>query len=188
MKKVFTILSACLVLACVMVMAVAPVSAATPKDDIIAAAKEAIPEKYQELYLPMLENVLMQVDVDADQAAAVIANIEAAKAAVSADKGGTLDDYTKQEQAAVLAEVKDACATLGLVYEIKPTKNPDHEGDIDFVISKADGTPVANIDLDVKKTNVEENPVNYTLIVAGAVLAVAAVAAVVFGKKLVASR
>lgn len=188
MKKVMSIVSACLVLACVMVMAVAPVSAATPKEDIIAAAKAAMPEKYHEEYLPLLENVLMQVEVDETQAQAVIANIEAAKAAVAADKGASLSDYPETEQAAVMAEVKAACATLGLVYEIVPAKNPTHEGDVDFVISKADGTPVGNIDLDVKKTNVEENPVNYTLIIAGAALAVAAAAAVVFGKKLVASR
>lgn len=184
MKKVLSIISACLILVCVMVMAIAPVSAATPKEDIVAAAKDLIPAEYQAEYLPMLENVLQQVEVDAAQATAVIDNMKAAKAAVAEDKGASLSEYTTAEQAAVIAEVKDACTTLGLTCEITPAEDPTHEGDVDFYIYK-EGEKIADLDLDVKKTNTS---VDYTMIVAAVALIVVAAGAAVCGKKLVASR
>lgn len=184
MKKVLSIVSACLVLVGVVAMMVAPVSAATPKEDIIAKAKELIPAAYQAEYLPMLENVLQQVEVDAEQAKAVIANMEAAKAAVKEDKGDSMSDYTNAEQKAVLAEVKVACTTLGLTCEITPAENPDHEGDVDFYVYK-DEQKIADVDLDVKKTNTS---VDTTMIVMASLLVVVAAGAAVYGKKLVASR
>ncbi len=185
MKKVMSIVSVCLVLACVMVMAIAPVSAATPKEDIIAKAKELIPAAYQAEYLPLLENTLQQVEVSAEQATAVIANMEAAKAAIKEDKGDSMSDYTAAEQKAVLAEIKAACTTLGLTCEITPAEKPTHEGDVDFYIYAADGDKIADIDFDVKKT---DSAVDYTMIVAAAGLAIVAAVSAVYGKKLVASR
>ncbi len=184
MKKVLSIISACMVLAVVMVLAIAPVSAATPKEDILAKAKELIPAAYQAEYLPMIENVLQQIDVTADQAAAVIENMEAAAAAVEEDKGSSVSDYTSAEQKAVVAEIKAACTTLGLTCEITPAENPTHEGDVDFYVYK-EGTKIADIDFDVQKTN---TAVDCTMIVAAAALIVVAAGAAVFGKKLVASR
>ena len=183
MKKVLSIVSVCLILACAMVP-VFSVSAATPKEEIIAAAKELIPEKYHAEYLPLLENVLQQVEVDAAQAEAVIDNMEAAKEAVESDKGSSLSEYTSAEQQAVVAEVKAACTTLGLTAEIKPAENPTHEGDVDFVIYK-DADKIGNVDMDVNKTNTS---VNYTMIVAAVALIAMAGVAFVCGKKLVASR
>ncbi len=184
MKKVLSIVSACLVLACVMVMAVAPVSAATPKEDIVAAAKAAVPEAYHAEYLPALENILAQVDVDATQAQAAIAHIEAAKASVSGDKGPSLSEYTKQEQEAVVAETRAACAVLGLDCEFVPSQSPDHEGDVVLVITQ-NGQTIGNVDHDIKKTN---TAVDVTVIIAGAAFAIVAAVAAVAGKKLVASR
>ena len=184
MKKVLSIISACLILVGIMAMAIAPVSAATPKEDIIAAAKEQIPAKYHEEYLPMLENVLQQVEVNAEQAAAVIENMKAAKAAIPEDKGASLSEYTAEQQKIVVAEVKDACTTLGLTCEVTPAENPTHEGDVDFYIYK-DAQKIADIDLDVKKTNTS---VDYTMIVVASLLVVVAAGAAVYGKKLVASR
>ena len=183
MKKALSIISACLVLVCVMVMAIAPVSAATPKEEIMAKAKELIPAAYQAEYLPMLENVLQQIEVNADQAVAVIKNMEDAAAAVEGDKGDSGSDYTGAEQKAVFAEIKDACTTLGLTCEMTPAENPTHEGDVDFYIY-ANGEKIADIDLDVKKTN---TAVDYTLIVVAAALIVVAAGAAVYGKKLSAS-
>ncbi len=188
MKKVLSIVSACLVLACVMVMAIAPVSAATPKEDIIAKAKELIPAAYQAEYLPMVENTLAQVEVTAEQAQTVIANMEAAKAAVKEDKGDSLSHYTKEEQKAVLTEMEAACDTLGLVMIVEPVaeEKQDHEGDVNVVIKKKDTNQVVtNVDLDVKKT---DSAVDYTMIVAAAGLAIVAAVSAVYGKKLVASR
>ena len=185
MKKVLSLVSVCLVLACVMVMAVAPVSAATPKEDIIAKAKELIPAAYQAEYLPLLENTLQQVEVTAEQATAVIANMEAAKAAVKEDKGDSLSDYTQAEQAAVVAEMKAACTALGLKCEITPAEKPVHEGDVDFYVYAPTGEKIADIDHDIKKT---DSAVDYTMIAAAAGLAIVAAVSAVYGKKLVASR
>ncbi len=184
MKKVVSLISACLVLVGIMAMMVAPVSAATPKEDIIAKAKELVPEKYHAEYLPMLENVLQQVEVDADQAAAVIKNMESAKAVIPEDKGDSLSYYSNAQQKAVVAEIKDACTTLGLTCEITPAENPTHPNDVDFYVYKED-KKIADIDLDVKKTNTS---VDYTMIAVASLLVVVAAGAAVYGKKLVASR
>ncbi len=186
MKKVMSVVSVCLVVVCLMVTAVVPVCAATPKDDIMAKAKELVPAKYQAEYLPMLSNVLQQIDVDAAQAEAVIANMEAAAAAVEKDKGGSLSDYTAQETKAVLDEVNKACVTLNLKLEFRPAANPTHEGDVEGVITTVDGKKVAIVDLDVKKTNVADT--NYTVLFAAALLVVTAAGCAVYGKKFVASR
>lgn len=188
MKKVVSIVSACLVLVGIMAMMVAPVSAATPKEEIIAKAKELIPAAYQAEYLPMLENVLQQVEVDAEQAAAVIKNMETAKAAVKEDKGSSLSEYTSAEQKAVIAEATEACDTLGLVLKVEavPEDKASHKGDSTIVITrKEDGKVITNIDMDVKKT---DSAVDYTMIVVAAGMAIVAIVSAVYGKKLVASR
>lgn len=184
MKKVLSVVSACLVLAVVMVLAIAPVSAATPKEDIMAEAKKLIPTAYQAEYLPMLENVLQQIEVTADQATAVIGHMNAAAAAVTEDKGPSVSDYSAAEQKAVLAEIEGACTALGLTYEITPAENPTHPNDVDFYLY-ADGKKIADIDLDVQKTN---TAVDYTMIVVAGALIVLAAGAAVYGKKLSASR
>ncbi len=188
MKKVLSIVSACLVLVGIMAMMVAPVSAATPKEEIIAKAKELIPAAYQAEYLPMIENVLQQVEVDADQAAAVIENMETAKAAVKEDKGASLSEYTNTEQKAVITEMRDACDTLGLVLKVEavPEDKATHEGDTTVVITKKeDGKVITNVDLDVKKT---DSAVDYTMIVVAAGVAIVAIVSAAYGKKLAASR
>lgn len=175
MKKVMSIVSVCLLLVGMMVLTVVPVSAATPKEDIIAAIKENVPAEYFEKYLPTIENTLQQVEVTAEQAEAVIANIEEAKKAVKEDKGDSLSEYTQVERQAVLAEFDTACKTLGVEYEIKPAAKPNHEGDVDVVI-KVDEKTVAVVNGDaVKKTNAPDSAVNYGLVVLAGVLAAAAV-------------
>ncbi len=228
MKKVLSIVSACFVLACVMVMAIAPVSAApveedvlaelgsmskeealeqldevpdpeilaqpkgAPKEEIVKKAKELIPAAYQAEYIPMIENTLQQVDVTVEQAAVVIKKMQNAKAAVKEDKGDSLSRYTKEEQKAVMNEVKAAAKTLGLEVVVEPVaeEKQDHAGDVAVVIKKKDTATgenkvISNIDLDVKKT---DSAVDYTMIVAAAGLAIVAAVSAVYGKKLVASR
>ena len=51
MKKVMSIVLACVLLASMMVLTVVPVSAATPKEDIIAAIKASVSAEYFEKYL-----------------------------------------------------------------------------------------------------------------------------------------
>lgn len=182
MKKVLSLVAVCLLL---VGMVGFTVSAATPKEDIVAAVKEAMPDAYESKYLPTVENVLSQIDVTAEQAEAVIANIAAAKAAVKEDKGESLSEYTRAEIEAVLAEFDAACTTLGLKYEFVDAENPAHEGDVICKVYKADGTLIGTIDGEgVKKTNApEQNGV--AMIVLVSALALAAGAAV-YGKKIAA--
>lgn len=175
MKKVMSIVLACVLLVSMMVLSIVPVSAATPKEDIIAAVKANVSAEIFEKYLPTIENTLQQVEVTAEQAEKVIANIETAKEAVKEDKGDSLSEYAKEEREVILKEFDTACETLGLKYEMKPAEKPTHKGDVDVVI-KVDDKVIATLDGDdVKKTNVPESAVNYGLVALAGVLAAAAV-------------
>lgn len=180
MKKVLSLLAVCLLL---VGMVGFSASAATPKEEIIAAAKAALPDEYEALHMPAIENVLSQIDVTAEQAEAVIANIDAAKAAVKEDKGQSAHTYSAAEIDAVMVEFDAACKTLGLTYEFADVEAPTHKGDQVIYFYKADGTPVGDFDGDgVKKTG--ESNVAMIAVMAGA-LALAA-AAVFCGKKIAA--
>lgn len=182
MKKVISLVAVCLLL---IGMIGFSASAATPKEEVIAAAKAALPAEYQSKYLPAIENVLSQVEVTAEQAESLIANIETAKAAIKEDKGSSLSEYTAEEAEAVLAEFDEACTTLGLEYEFVDAENPAHEGDQVVKIQKADGSAIGTVDGEgVKKTNAPESNVALMIALAGAVVLAAGAAA--YGKKLAA--
>ena len=104
MKKVMSIVLACVLLVSMMVLSIVPVSAATPKEDIIAAVKANVSAEIFEKYLPTIENTSQQVEVTAEQAENVIANIEAAKEAVKEDKGDSLSEYAEEERKVILKE------------------------------------------------------------------------------------
>ncbi len=183
MKKVLSLVAVCLLLVAMMSVGFAA-SAATPKEEIVAAVKAAMPDAYESKYLPTVENVLSQIEVTDAQAKAVIANIEAAKAAVKEDKGESLSEYPAAEAKVVLANFDEACETLGLTYKLVDSKNPDHEGDLvaefyfgDKAIGDIDGEPI-------KKTNAPETNAAAVIAFVGA-LALAAGAAVC-GKKVAA--
>lgn len=184
MKKVLSLCVACLLLVGMMACAGVSVSAATPKEEIIAAAKAALPDAYEAKYLPTLENVLSQIDVTAEQADEVIAAIAKAKEAIKTDKGDSLSEYTTAEREAVLAQLDVACASLGITYKLVDAENPAHEADMDCKIYNAAGKEIGSVDADIKKTNAPDMTAFAALV---AMLALAAGAAV-YGKKLVASR
>lgn len=187
MKKVISLFAACLLLVGMMAFAGFSASAATPKEDIVAAVKDAMPDQYEEQYLPMLENVLNQINVTAEQAEEVIGYIAAVKAAITEDKGSSLSEYSKEEVEVVLDNFDKACTALGLTYEFVDAENPSHEGDVDCIIYTEEGTKIGSVDGDgVKKTNAPET--NTASVVVFGVFAVLAVGAAVYGKKLVASR
>ena len=187
MKKVLSLCVACLLLVGMFAVAGFSASAASPKESIIAAAKAAIPSKYEKNYLATMENVLQQIDVTEAQAEAVIANINAAKAAVQADKGASLSEYTPAEVQGILDNFDAACTTLGLTYKLVPAENPQHEGDVDCQIFLANGQQIASLNGDVvKKTNAPESGMAFAAL--AGVLVLAAVAAAVYSKKLAASR
>lgn len=187
MKKVISLFAACLLLVGMMAFAGFSASAATPKEDIVAAVKAAMPDKYEDQYLPMLENVLSQIDVTAEQAEKVIGYVDTVKAAIKADKGASLSEYSKEEAAVVLDNFDKACTTLGLTYEFVDAEDPDHEGDVDCIIYLEEGTKIGSVDGDgVKKTGAPET--NTALMVVFGAFVVVAAGAAVYGKKLLASR
>ena len=185
MKKVFALLAVCLLV----VMSVVPAAAATPKEDIVASAKANLPAAYADNYLPLVENVLQQIDVTADQATKVIACIEAVKAGITTDKGSSLSEYSAAEIELVMEQFNIACETLNLTYEFKASTAPQHEGDTVCVLYDASGKKLADIDGDaVRKTDVAPSNVNYGYVALAAVLMMGAVVAAVYGKKAVADR
>ena len=187
MKKVISLFAACLLLVGMMAFAGFSASAATPKEDIVAAVKDAMPDKYEEQYLPMLENVLNQIDVTAEQAEEVIGYVETVKAAVKADKGSSLSEYSKEEVAVVMDNFDKTCTALGLTYELVDAEDSSHKGDIDCIIYTEEGAKIGSADGDgVKKTNAPET--NTALVALFGAFVVVAAGAAVYGKKLVASR
>ena len=192
MKKVLSLVAVCVLLVGMMACGVFSASAATPKEEIVAAVKAALPAEDFEANKAMIENTLSQIDVTAEQAKAVIANIEAVKSQVEhiEEKHLSLSEYSAAEQKIVLSNLDKACATLGLGYEIVPVKKPTHEGDViaKFYKLGAEKVVIAESDPDivVKTTNVPET--NTAVVVAlFSAMALAGVA-FVYGKKLVASR
>ena len=171
MKKVLSLLAVCLLL---VGMVGFSASAATPKEEIIAAAKAALPDEYEAQYMPAIENVLSQIDVTAEQAEAVIANIDAAKAAIKEDKGSSASEYAPAEVEAVMAEFDEACTTLGLTYELVDAENPAHPGDQVVKIEKADGTALGEVDGEGVKKTAESNVAMIAMLGGALVLAAAA--------------
>lgn len=184
MKKVLSLVAVCVLLVGMMACGVFSASAATPKEEIVAAVKSAVPADVFEANKPMIENVLSQIDVTAEQAKSVIANIEAVKAGVEFDHA-SLSEYTATEQKIITKNLDEACATLGLGYELVPAKKPTHKGDVECILYKLDGeddkTVIAQTDPDVKKTNAPETNVVLVVALIGA-LAMAGVA-VIFSRK-----
>ena len=183
MKKVLSLVAVCVLLVGMMVCGVFSASAATPKEEIIAAVKGAVPADVYADYKPMIENVFSQIDVTAEQAKAVIANIDAVKTGVEFHST-SLSEYSATETKVILKNLDEACATLGLGYELVASKKPTHKGDVECILYKLDDekTVIAQTDPDVKKTNAPET--NVALVVALiSALAMAGVT-VVFSKKL----
>ncbi len=186
MKKVLSLVAVCVLLVGMMACGVFSASAATPKEEIIAAVKAVLPAEDFNKSLPTLENVLQQIDVTAEQAKAVIANINEVATHLEGIevKHLSLSEYSAAEQQLVLDNLTEACDTLGLTYELIPAKNPTHIGDVIAIFKLKDGTVVAEIDHDVKKTNAPE--MNLPLVLTMVTLLVLAAGAAVYGKKVAA--
>lgn len=118
MKKVL-----CIAIALVLAVAAfaVPVSAATPKEELAASVKAAIPKGYNDLFVATVDNVLKQIDVSKEQADQVIAIINETTAKVK-DKGSSLHEYTKDEVSYILAQFGKACSVLNLTYKVVAKK------------------------------------------------------------------
>lgn len=198
MKKIIAVLMVCLMVTGVAVSTATSVSAATPEDEIVTAAKTNLPEKLLNDYLPAIENVLKQIDVSEAQSAEIILCIQETREyfeATGGFTGSSLHEYTQEQRKFALEMIARVCDILNLRYEFTPSTNPKHSNDMVFIVYNAGGQKLGEFDGDaVKKTNAPDadvsaaTSVNYGYAVLAAVLLAGAAAAVVVGRKLTADR
>ena len=192
MKKLIAVLVLCLMVAGMMATAVAPVSAATPKERMLDACEEYMPEPLLKEYRPLIENILRQITVSDSQADQVIACIKESREFFKEYKGISLHTYTAEEREFAVNMVSRICEILGLTAKYGYSTDSDHVHDMICEIYDANGNLLGILDGDaVKKTNAPETEtpaVNYGYVVLAAVLALGAAAAVVTGKKLAVER
>ena len=192
MKKLITILVMCLLVTGLVATAVAPVSAATPKERMLDACEEHMPEPLLKEYRPLIENILRQITVSETQADQVIECIKESREFFKEYKGISLHTYTAEEREFAINMVSRICEILGLTAKYGYSTDSDHKDDMICEIYDANGNLLGILDGDaVKKTNAPETEtaaVNYGYVVLAAVLALGAAAAAVTGKKLSAQR
>ena len=102
MKKIISVIA----LIAVLMGVFAVCALADAKDDIIAKAEDVCPDGYESEYIPAAKNILNQIKVTDEQATAVNAAIEDARAIVNSGKGTRLADYTEAEKKQVLGDEK----------------------------------------------------------------------------------
>ena len=182
MKKFVAMLAVMLTLVCVF----GAVQAATAtKEDVIAAAKAAVPEKYEYEYLVQLETVLNAVNPSGEVCGELVGIIREVKGQITTDKGGSLEAYTKAEQDIIMGAVDEAAGLLGVTYEVEAKASAVHEGD-DKVVIYYNGQKITEVDGDIAKTGADVPATSAVMPIALTVVALAAAAAFVFGKKVIA--
>ncbi len=129
---------------------------ASTKQDVVDAAKEAVPSKYSYLYLIQLENIFSQIDVSEETCDRIIAIIRSLALTVE-DSGHTLHLYGLEKRRTILEQFNEVCKLCGLTYAYRPAAVLDHTGDIVCMIYGPDGALLGEFDGDeeslVKKTN-----------------------------------
>lgn len=187
MKKLIAMLMACLML--VGMTATVSVSAASPKEDMIDACEEYMPEPLLKEYLPLIQNILAQIEVSQDQADQVIECIKESREFFKEYKGVTLHYYTQEERKFAVDMVSRICDILFLTAKYSHSTDKDHHNDVVCEIYDSNGRLIGILDGDVvKKTNAPESDVNYGYIVVAAVVMVGAAGAIVASKKFAAQR
>jgi len=157
---------------------------ATPKDDIVSAAKSAMPSVAIPYYVAPLENALKQIDVSESQSEQVIAIIDEVKATVNADRGIKFENYAEDEQKYVVSKMLEVCDILDVTCKIEvDNSNLIKANNYIFLFYDKNGTKFAEFDGDaLKKTGTENSP-EWSLIFGAAVLAVLSFGAIVYNKK-----
>lgn len=159
---------------------------ADAKADIVAKAEEVCPDGYESEYIPALKNILAQIDVTDEQAAAAIASLESSKAIVNSGKGTKLADYTQAEKDHVLADLKTACAALKIGYTIVEKEDITTVTFYKLNADNTNGDKLGEVSIggEIKTTNVigEVTAPVAMLLVAAAALVVLASAAYVCQK------
>lgn len=132
-------------------------AAAASKQDVIDAARKAIPEDYSFLYLIQLENIFSQLEVTEEQCERIIEIINELGRSVE-DSGHTLHLYAEKNRGQILEYFNEICDMIGLTYEYKPAVIQDHAGDVVCFVYGPDGKLLGEFDGDedtlVKQTNI----------------------------------
>lgn len=191
MKKFVSVLMLCVLMVSMVVAAALPVSAATPKEQLVACARENMPEQLVTKYMPAIENTLRYISVNqeqADQICDIIVETREYFESTGGYKGVTLHYYTREHQLYAVDVVAEICDILGLTSRYTFSTDADHDFDVVITIFDAQGRRLAILDGDaVKQTNTPYT-VDYTYVVVAAALLLIAGAAAVVGKKLTAER
>ena len=151
------------------------------QETIISSLKEHVPAEILNKHLPAIENVLQQLEITKWQTEQVVECIVAADAAVE-DYHDSLSELTVKEREAVMVQVNKAAKILKARFEVKPSDNPKHVGDVIAYVYKEDGTKLADVDFDVKKTNTTSD-VNVEYVVLAVLLMAGAIATAAYAKK-----
>lgn len=173
MKRFVSLLA---VLLCFVMLAMPFAAHAEASDDVIAALEEAIPTKYQALYIAQAKNLLAQVDVSDAQAKDLIDLIDEVKKAID-NKGKSLHEYSHAEKAFLLNAFNKAMKILNLTYRFEEKDKALHNNDIVCYVYNAEGKLLIKLDGDVAadKTDAADTGALY-LVLTGAFLAVSALA------------
>ena len=191
LKKLLSVLLVCVLAVGLTMTAVMPVSAATPKEQLVDCAKENLPAEMIERYLPAIENTLRVISVSqeqADQVADCIVETREYFESTGGFKGVSLHSYTLAQQQYAIEMVQRMCDILNLSPRFSFSTNAQHENDTVVSIYDANGKCVAVLDGDaVKQTNTPYD-VNFGYVAAAAALLLGAVVVAVMGKKFAAQR
>ena len=164
-----------------MLAAFAVPASASNIDEVMAAAKEAIPDKYEYLYVSQMETVLKATNPDEEECEMLIALVEK-YAGLITDKGPSLHSYSEEEVASIMADIDVVAEKLGFEYEIVSAESDDVT-DVKMVVY-FNGAPITELDGDtIEQTGAEESVSMVWPVALGAVV-LAAAAAFVFGKKI----
>lgn len=189
MKKALSLLTVFMLAISLVVLSVCPVSAATPKEQIIAAIKAVADPDYFEDYLPTVENVLQQIEVTQEQADTVIKCIDVCDKTIEHEYGLTIADVTDADKKVLLTQFDIACDALNLTYEAVPSETPVKKNDTVYVVKTNEGQKLVEIDNDiVNKTNVPDGDTTVGFIALSAVLILGTVFAIVYSRKAVFNR
>lgn len=142
MKKIVSVL---LTIALLTTLALCVSADDAAKTRIYEAAKAACPAELQAKYLGTVQNTLNQIDVTAEQADAVIAIIDEAKAEIDLSQGVSLSEYKAEDRDKAINYVNKAAEILDVTVTFEAAPNPVHKGDMIAIVTY-NGAKIADID------------------------------------------
>lgn len=123
---------------------------AAGKQDVINAARNAIPPDYGYLYLIQLENILSQIEISEENCDRIIEIIDELAQSIK-DSGHTLHLYAEENVEYILELFDEICTLCDLTYEYRPAaKQPHwHPGDVECLVYDSGGRLLGVFDGDL---------------------------------------